>query len=460
MHWDKRDDDLLSFEGLPKEVWLVNGAQSRFPGQLTSRVWAEEPPVVPDRPLRVDGEPGAPVALHLHDPRTDAISSSTPDEPPSSVREPDRLAFENVCRVRVAALREGPTGQVEVVPLLDESTGGRFTRVGDGPSGFARSGWESIGGPPGGERRAGCGFNAAGLVAFARSGDSALWHAWQDRPDGHWSGWESLGAELTSDPGRCCRPAAAWWSSCRRRQRHPPPLADDPQRPGRAGEPAIGGPPGGRAAGRVRRLQRRRRPGGLRPRRHSTPSWHAWQDRPDGHWSGWESLGGGLTSDPGAVLQTGGRLVVFVRTAATNAIHHRWQTTRNGAGRAGSRSGAAGGASSGPGAAASAAGGLVAFARGGDNALWRLAGPARTATGRGWESLGGGLTTTPGRCCRPAAAWWSSCARGGDSTIHHRWRTTRSFGEYRLMMSGGPGGRTDGLLHVFRRGGSRDERLV
>ena len=54
---------------------------------------------------------------------------------------------------------------------------------------------------------------------------------------------------------------------------------------------------------------------------------------PDGNWSGWQSLGGAVAGavagGPGAVLETGGRLVVFAR-GADNNIWHRWQVTRNG----------------------------------------------------------------------------------------------------------------------------------
>src|SRR6266498_3883098 len=38
------------------------------------------------------------------------------------------------------------------------------------------------------------------LELFARGADQALWHIWQVAPNGGWSGWESLGGELTSNP--------------------------------------------------------------------------------------------------------------------------------------------------------------------------------------------------------------------------------------------------------------------
>jgi hypothetical protein len=84
----------------------------------------------------------------------------------------------------------------------------------------------------------------------------------------------------------------------------------------------------------------------------------------------WASLGGVGTSDPGAVLQTGGRLVVFVR-GTDNNLYHRWQMTENGEWAEWASIGAPpGGATSGPDVALNAPGGLVVFARGGDNAIW------------------------------------------------------------------------------------------
>ena len=38
------------------------------------------------------------------------------------------------------------------------------------------------------------------LEIFARGADRALWHIWQVAPNGAWSGWQSLGGELTSNP--------------------------------------------------------------------------------------------------------------------------------------------------------------------------------------------------------------------------------------------------------------------
>jgi hypothetical protein len=53
--------------------------------------------------------------------------------------------------------------------------------------------------------------------------------------------------------------------------------------------------------------------------------WHIWQTAPHtGPWSGWASLGGGITSDPVAIDNSDGRLEVFAR-GSDDALWHIWQ---------------------------------------------------------------------------------------------------------------------------------------
>jgi hypothetical protein len=84
--------------------------------------------------------------------------------------------------------------------------------------------------------------------------------------------------------------------------------------------------------------------------------------------SRWVSLGGESLGGPAAVLQTGGRLVVFGR-GTNNRIWHIWQTSRNGD-WSGWAEVPGGELTSDPAAALNADGGLVVFARGTDNAIW------------------------------------------------------------------------------------------
>jgi hypothetical protein len=57
----------------------------------------------------------------------------------------------------------------------------------------------------------------------------------------------------------------------------------------------------------------------LRPTSHNA-LWHKWYD---GGWSGWESLGGVLRSDPDAVSWGEQRIDVFVR-GTDRRLWHKW----------------------------------------------------------------------------------------------------------------------------------------
>jgi hypothetical protein len=92
-------------------------------------------------------------------------------------------------------------------------------------------------------------------------------------------------------------------------------------------------------------------------------------------------------SDSGAVLQTGGRLVAFIR-GTDNNVYHRWQTTNNGEWSQWGQIGAPpNGAVGGPDAALNALGGLVCFIRGADGAVWHAWQPQPDGDWSGWESL-------------------------------------------------------------------------
>jgi hypothetical protein len=112
------------------------------------------------------------------------------------------------------------------------------------------------------------------------SGGCALWHRWQVRPGGPWSGSASLGGCLTSD---------------------------------------VAG-----AANADGRLE-------IFARAADNALWHIWQKQPNGWsgWSAWGSLGGVLPSGPTVKANTDRRLEVFVRHA-DNALWHIWQKQPNG----------------------------------------------------------------------------------------------------------------------------------
>jgi len=176
-------------------------------------------------------------------------------------------------------------------------------------------------------------------------------------PPPGWSGWESLGGELTSGPG-----VSSW------------------------------------AAGRLDVFVR----GGDNALYHRSY---------EGNWSGWQGLGGELTSDPVAVSWGPGRIDVFAR-GTDHSLIHKWF---DGGWSAWESLG--GELTSGPGVSSWAAGRLDVFVRGGDNALYH-----RSYEGNwsGWQGLGGELTSDP-----VAVSWGPGridvFVRGGDAALWHKW---------------------------------------
>src|SRR6266545_1782557 len=139
--------------------------------------------------------------------------------------------------------------------------------------------------------------------------------------------------------------------------------------------------------------------------------WYAY-----GWWSGWENLGGTLSSAPSAVSWGFGRVDVFARGASNQLLHRSWAS--------GGWSGwenLGGVLSSAPDVAAWGSGRLDVFVRGGANQAWHrwFSGGRWSA---GWENLGGTLSSGPG-----AVSWGSGrvdvFARDGSNQLIHRWYT-------------------------------------
>lgn len=172
--------------------------------------------------------------------------------------------------------------------------------------------------------------------------------------------------------------------------------------------------------------------------------WHKWYS---GGWSGWERLGGLITSNPAAVSWSNGRIDTFVR-GRDNALWHKWYS---GGWSHWERLG--GYLTSGPGVCSWASGRLDVFVRGGDNALWHK---WYSGGWSGWERLGGVLTSDP------AAVSWSNgridvFVRGTDNALWHKWYNGSWSGWERLggYLSSGPAvcSWASGRLDVFVRGG-------
>jgi hypothetical protein len=165
-----------------------------------------------------------------------------------------------------------------------------------------------------------------------------------------------------------------------------------------------------------------------------------------GAWSGWEGLGGVLTSDPTAVSWSNGRIDVFVR-GSDNQLWHKWY--ENGWYWWEPLGGAL---ASAPDVSSWAPGRLDIFVRGTDNQLWHR---WYDNGWYGWEPLGGVLTSDP------TAVSWSNgridiFVRGSDNQLWHRWYDHGWYGWEPLggILTSGPDAskRSAGVLDVFVRG--------
>jgi hypothetical protein len=139
--------------------------------------------------------------------------------------------------------------------------------------------------------------------------------------------------------------------------------------------------------------------------------WHiSWSG---GGWSGWEPLGGSLTSGPGAVSWSSGRIDVFVR-GTDNQLWHRWWDGTRWLGW----EGLGGVLSSAPAVASRGANSLDVVVEGTDQQLWHKWWDGSQWVG--WEALGGRTDADPGE-----ASWGPGrldvFTRNTDGTLNHKW---------------------------------------
>jgi len=129
-------------------------------------------------------------------------------------------------------------------------------------------------------------------------------------------------------------------------------------------------------------------------------------------WSGWESLGGVLTSKPSATSWGPNRIDAVVR-GTDSAVWHRWW---DGSSWGGWES-LGGGCQSGPAICSWAAGRLDMFVVGQDHQLWHK---WYQGGWSGWEPLGGLLSSDPA-CVSWGPNRIDVVARGMDSAMWHTW---------------------------------------
>ena len=138
--------------------------------------------------------------------------------------------------------------------------------------------------------------------------------------------------------------------------------------------------------------------------------WHRWWD--GSSWKGWESLGGIIQDGPAISSWGSGRLDIF-GVGTDHKLYHKWFQ----GGWSGWES-LGGFLTSEPAAVSWGPNRIDVFARGGDYALWHLWWDG--TAWRGWERLGGYITSAP-----TVASWGPNrldvFAAGGDSAMWHLW---------------------------------------
>ena len=168
------------------------------------------------------------------------------------------------------------------------------------------------------------------------------------------------------------------------------------------------------------------------------------------------SLGGSLTSGPGAAAWASNRLDVFARDA-NNAMIHKWWDGAQWS----SWESLGGVLTSDPSAVSWGPNRIDVFARGTDNALWHRGWNGNAWSG--WESLGGSLSSAP------EAASWSTgrldvFARGPRLELLHKWWNPTGWSGWESLggtVPAGPGagsGAEGRVQQSHRLGGMRDAR--
>ena len=277
------------------------------------------------------------------------------------------------------------------------------------PTSSTGLGWSRVGGQiPLGTGPAVCAQGSNSLDVFARGTNGALYYT--SSQGSGWSAWNSLGGSLTSSPAATVRDTnkitvfargsdgAIWY---RDSQNGGASFGNWVSIGGAVAAntgPAVCSWGGGRLDVFVQGTN-----GALYHKTYTTTS----------GWSGWESLGGKLTSSPAATSRASGGITVFAR-GTDGAIWYRdcvggsWGNWVSIGGQVA--------ANTGPGACSSGSGGLDVFVQGTNGALYHTS----YTVGSGWSAwgfLGGGLTSSPA-ATSPSIGVMDVVVRGGDGAVY------------------------------------------
>ncbi len=182
--------------------------------------------------------------------------------------------------------------------------------------------------------------------------------------------------------------------------------------------------------------------------------WHIWQGAANSGWSGWSSMGGSITSDPCVASNADGRLEVFAR-GQDGALWHNWQTAPNN-GWSGWRS-LGGVITSNPACGRNQDGRLEVFARGQDGGLWHIWQIAPNSGWSAWHPLGVQFIGNPVVAVNQDGRL--EVFMRGPASVVHVWQTAPNNGWSgwsslggRLSADPSVARNDDGRLEVFGRG--------
>jgi N-acetyl-anhydromuramyl-L-alanine amidase AmpD len=256
-------------------------------------------------------------------------------------------------------------------------------------------------------------MNADGrLEVFARGTDNALWRNYQTTPGGTWSGWKSLGGQITWEPAAVVSPGGRVQVFARGTNKALYTIwqnvpGDDTNWSGWGG---LGGQID--SSPRVVINHKTNQPEVFALGTNYS-LYHLWR-KTDGSWSGWAGLGGILSSDIEINYNSEDNLEIFA-LGTNHSMYHMWQGNDL---KWSGWAGLGGTFASAPTTAKMPTGGIEVFGLGTNHSLYH----AWYAGGKwsSWEGLGGTLSEAP-----TAYVWPNGhtevFGRGTNNAMYHLW---------------------------------------
>ena len=296
--------------------------------------------------------------------------------------------------------------------------------------------------------------NADGrLEAFARGSDDSLWRTAQVTPGGAWSAWSGIGGKLTCDPAVTVNKDGTievFYRGTDQKLYHL--WQTTPGGATYTTHYELGGS-GTLASGAVTAITNTDGRLEVFGRGNNDALYHIAQKSPQGAWTGWEDLGGALTSNVAVGTNADGRLEAFYR-GTDGAIWHLWE---NAPGGTWSKHYSLGGfVDPSLTVGRNSDGRLEVFVRGTDAHVYHIWQKTPGGAWASWASFGGDITSDI-TASNDKDGYLEVFARGSDDSVYHIYETSNGWSQW-----DGLGGKTtsdialapnaDGRVEAFYRG--------